>query len=355
VTASPTRTRPLRHATRTADVRPALAPYWPITQAAIADIGHAAEPREYLYDPLASYLSRDRKGLRSGLLIAVTAALGGAPVDAATSAATLELLHASFLIHDDIEDGSRQRRGQAAMHVEHGVPIALNAGDALAALSMQKLWRNTALGAGLAAEIAREFAIAARHTVEGQAMELGWVRHNRTDITPEQYLKMILKKSSWYTTILPCRVGAMIATRGPLPPHGYLRLGTFLGAVFQIGDDITAHTNPTHHLGKEWADDLLEGKRTLMLIHLFNSVPDPAREELVAVFGRPRDQRTVAEVTWIYELMERYGSVEFARRIARRLVQCTWRQYAADFKGVRPSVHTDAIETVIDVLCARVA
>ena len=78
--------------------------------------------------PCARSYSREGKGLRPALCLATCEAFGGSVEDALHVAAAIELLHAAFLIHDDIEDGSEKRRGRSAMHVEYGVPIALNAG-----------------------------------------------------------------------------------------------------------------------------------------------------------------------------------------------------------------------------------
>jgi geranylgeranyl diphosphate synthase type II len=173
----------------------------------ISDMLHRGEPRGYLYELVDEYMQRQSKALRPALLIATCCALGGKAPDALPSAAAVELLHTSFLIHDDIEDGSRKRRGGPTLHAQHGVPLALNAGDGLVALTAQILARNRAIGAAGASAAIREFNVALRHTTEGQTLELGWRRDNRLDVSVSEYLEMILKKSSWYTTILPCRVG----------------------------------------------------------------------------------------------------------------------------------------------------
>ena len=86
------------------------------------------EPSRHLYDPVRSFTMGQGKGLRPALCLAACEAFGGSIDGALLCAAAVELLHAAFLIHDDIEDGSEKRRGTSALHVEHGVPIALNAG-----------------------------------------------------------------------------------------------------------------------------------------------------------------------------------------------------------------------------------
>ena len=75
-------------------------------------------------------------------------------------------------------------------------------------------------------------------TIEGQAMELGWVRRQRLRVTDEDYLLMMLKKTCWYSFIHPCRIGALIARGGDVDLDAFNRFGFFLGAAFQIQDDV---------------------------------------------------------------------------------------------------------------------
>ena len=77
------------------------------------------------------------KGLRPGLLLAAADACGASTRTALPAAAALELLHTAFLIHDDVEDHSRLRRGRPTLHELHGAALAINAGDALANLAVR--------------------------------------------------------------------------------------------------------------------------------------------------------------------------------------------------------------------------
>ena len=95
-----------------------------------------------LWQLMLDYPLRDAKGLRPALCVATCRALGGTLEAVVRSAAVLELYHNAFLIHDDIEDESLVRRGRPTLHREHGVPIAVNVGDAMLALSLQPLLDN---------------------------------------------------------------------------------------------------------------------------------------------------------------------------------------------------------------------
>ena len=175
---------------------------------------------EHLRRPAAEYLRRGGKGLRPALCLATCEAFGGELERALPSAAALELLHTAFLVHDDVEDDSELRRGSPTLHVQYGRALAVNAGDGLAVFALGALRDNErTLGRSLAARIWREFEFMARLTVDGQARELGWQREACLDLTPDDYLDMIMRKTCWYTTLLPLRVGALIGSQGPARPE----------------------------------------------------------------------------------------------------------------------------------------
>jgi geranylgeranyl diphosphate synthase type II len=276
------------------------------------------QPAHWLYDLIADYPARHAKGIRPALCLATAEAFGGRAQEALPSAVAIELLHNAFLIHDDIEDGSELRRGHPTLHAQHGMALALNAGDALAILGLAPLRRNAdLLGPRLAAAIAEEFVTMARFTLEGQATELGWVRDNVTDLSPEDYLRLVMGKTCWYTTIHPMRVGAMIGSLGTHHPDRMVDFGFHLGAAFQIRDDVLNLVGDETVYGKEILGDLLEGKRTLLLIHLLSQATGPDQRFLRDYLARPREGRTVAEARRIRTMMVQAGSLTFARDYAR--------------------------------------
>ena len=227
------------------------------------------EPRRHLYDLVPSYPMRGGKGLRPGLCIGTCRAFGGEVASALGSAVAIELFHNAFLVHDDVEDGSEFRRGLPTMHAEHGVAIAINVGDAMNVLSIGPLMGNRdTLGPELAWKIFVEIEHMVLQSVEGQALELGWVHDNDCELTTDDYLRMILKKTCWYTSIHPCRIGGLIGSRGQVDPDLFNRFGYYMGAAFQIQDDILNLVGERGKYGKEIGGDIREGKRTLMLIHL---------------------------------------------------------------------------------------
>jgi geranylgeranyl diphosphate synthase type II len=289
------------------------------------------EPRSSLYDLVTDYPMRPSKMLRASMCIASCRAHGGSLDQVLDSAVAIELLHNAFMVHDDIEDGSVLRRGRPTLHVEHGVPIALNVGDSLAFLSLGPLIDNaTLLGDRVAWSILHEFLDVVTRTVEGQAMELGWTRDQRFDITDRDYLKMVVLKTCWYTTILPCRVGRLVAT-GSVGEHDLVRFGTYFGASFQIRDDVLNLDGDLAEYGKEIGGDVTEGKRTMILAHLLRSCSVAERDEVMAIYSRPVEGRSEADVGRVIELMREYRSIDHAVAGANGLAGAALSEFDQEF------------------------
>src|SRR5438128_6463312 len=191
-----------------------LGEYGQLTRAALADYLRPREPRRHLYDLVADYPQRGGRMLRPSLCIATARAFGADGEDAVHAAVALELLHNAFLVHDDVEDESDERRGRPTLHVLHGVGVAVNVGDALVLLGLRALIDGgRKLGRRLGARVLEEAERMVRESIEGQAIELGWRRDNAIALSEADYLEMVLKKTCWYTTIYPSRVGALIGMR----------------------------------------------------------------------------------------------------------------------------------------------
>ena len=318
-------------------VREPLAEYGALTRAAMKAHLPTGEPRKYLYDPLADYPQRSGKMMRSSLCIATARAFGARLDDALPSAVAIELLHNALLVHDDIQDGSEQRRGQPTLHMLHGVPLALNTGDALGLLSLRPLVDNLErIGTRLALRVLEETERTAWESAEGQAMELGWRRDNASDLGDADYLVMVLKKTCWLATIHPSRVGALIGSRGRADLVPFIRFGFFLGAAFQIQDDLLNLVADDRY-GKELNGDLVEGKRTLMLNHVLSQTTPRQRARLARILDPAGGPPTAADVAWMRGLMERCGSVEHARGIAHGLAGAALHEFAAIFDALPES------------------
>ena len=292
----------------------------------------AASARDRVYGIASDYPLRGGRALRASYCIAAARVFGASVEDAAQSAVSLELLHSAFLVRDDVEDESEERRGLPALHVLHGIPTAVNAGDALTVLGLAPLLKNrSALGASVALHILEEAERMMRESVEGQAMELRWRSDNAEGLDDDDYLRMVLKKTCWYTTIYPSRVGAIIGTRSAARLDRFIRFGFFLGAAFQIQDDLLNLVGDHEKYGKELNGDILEGKRTLMLIHLLRSARGAERARLRQFLASPRAARSAKDVAWVRRRMDACRAVERASRIAHALAGAATHEFRSAY------------------------
>lgn len=278
------------------------------------------EPRRYLYGAIRDFVAREGKGLRPGLLIGATEAFGGERADVLPLAAGLELLHNAFLVHDDIQDESELRRGAPTAHHLLGIPLAINLGDAMQALSMSLFSRGIAqAGAKRGPMLAAEVERMNLETLEGQAVELGWIRDAAENVRPDDYLEMVRKKTSEYTFTTPLRLGAIAAgVQDDRTLNALSRFGTALGAAFQIRDDVLNLTGGDAY-GKEIGGDLFEGKRTLVLIETLDRATPSEQRWIRSYLAKPRSQRLPREVARLRGLVRTHGGVERASDAATRL------------------------------------
>ena len=354
---------------------------------------------EILYERMRDYPLRPAKGLRPALCLAICRAAGGSTGAALRTAAVLELYHNAFLIHDDVEDGSARRRTEPTLSAAYGDAIAVNVGDAMLLLCQEALDENLRLlGLGPALRIRRVLADMTRQTVEGQAVELEWIRNRRWGLTDRDYLRMVHKKTTWYSFTAPLVLGGMI---GGLPTsrHFALRcLAALVGAAFQIQDDVLNLEGDPGHTGKEALGDLWEGKHTLVLEHTMRTVDagrrrvleealakerprverfgrDPEREgrrifaELraadvcegetarrVARWMQDREDagfRTATDVECLHAAVVDCGSVEYARGVARDRIRRAEVWMRAMHTWLEPSPDRDFLDSVLAYVVRR--
>jgi geranylgeranyl pyrophosphate synthase/uncharacterized protein with NAD-binding domain and iron-sulfur cluster len=317
----------------------------------------AWEPQRYLYGLVKDFIGRSGKGLRPALCIATARALGGRAEDALPAAAGIEMLHNAFLVHDDIEDGSDSRRGLPTMHRRAGIPIAVNAGDTMNALGM-RLFRRTGerLGPAAALRIFDEVDHMIVETLEGQAMELGWVRDNDLMVGPDDYLRLVLKKTAWYSFIHPMRIGALVANGDDQNLSRFDRFGYLVGLAFQITDDVLNLKGNLARYGKEINGDLWEGKRTLMLTHALGNANRLDRAWMTGFLARPRERRLPREVLRLHQIIASGGSIQWAQQAAAAFAQAAAREFESSaFAGVNANPDLDWLRALSDFVAEREA
>ena len=153
-------------------------------EATRADLGR------YLYQPLERFTASGGKRTRPALALLGCEAVGGDPAAALSTAAAIEYFQSAALIHDDIADKSELRRGEPCTYVTEGTGVAINVGDLGLVNVLALVLRDEKLPADVRSDVAERLVQMEERTLEGQALDLGWARDGRWDISVEDYLYM---------------------------------------------------------------------------------------------------------------------------------------------------------------------
>ena len=283
------------------------------------------------WEIVCDYPSRRGKYLRPTLVLLMAEAMSGSSDMAMHTAAAMQMSEDWILIHDDWEDGSLERRGKPALHRLVSSEIAVNAGDTLHECMHRVLSENfRLLDVGLARRVQHEFFLMIERTAFGQYAEIKWTQENKDDMTEEDVLFTISGKTVYYTIAGPLRLGALLAGANEEQLQRIYAFSYPLGLCFQIRDDVLDLTGDFEGQKKQKYNDIFEGKRTLILLHLLRHCSSDERERIEATLSKPREEKSDAEVQYIRDLMDRYGSIAYAESEAER--------YAARALELLPSI-----------------
>ena len=258
------------------------------------------------------------KLLRPALCLAACESVGGDWHSALPAAAAIEILHNFTLVHDDIEDGDRERRGIPTVWALWGEAQGINTGDAMHAIARLALLRLEEAGHPPPKVIraARMLDEACLRLCEGQYLDIAY--ESRTDIEVPDYLSMIERKTA---ALFACSVeiGALLGTDNESVIEGLGRFGRNLGLAFQVQDDglgIWGHSEIT---GKSSATDILKKKKTLPVIHAMRNADFPLREELFGIYA----QQTLdpADLARVLDILESVGAYRYTVETAEKYVQ----------------------------------
>ena len=271
----------------------------------------------YLYGPLLAYSQNGGKRHRPLICFAACMAVGGSPEKALSAAAAIEHFHTAALIHDDIADDAELRRGEPCLHLKEGLGLALNMGDLGLSLVNGTVVRDPNLSDAVKVRVVTELIEMTRRTIEGQALDIGWARDGRYDITPEDYLIMATHKTAHYSGAVPLAIGAIIGGGTESQVEGLRNYGLDTGLAFQIQDDLLNLVGAKESTQKGFRDDITEGKRTLVVVHALQNLQDGERERLTEILSsKAKDPDVLAEAV---DIMQKSGSIDYARNYAENL------------------------------------
>ncbi|WP_420457399.1 polyprenyl synthetase family protein [Rubrivirga sp.] len=269
---------------------PPLAAVAAEVDAALAALDLPAEPAG-LYAPVRYVLDGGGKRVRPALVLLAAQAFGGEAARAAALPAALgvEVFHNFTLVHDDIMDRAATRRGRPTVHRRWDTPTAILAGDLMMGLAARMVVGDGD-GAGERAEA--HYRTVAR-LCEGQTLDVAF--EARDDVTADEYLAMIDRKTGALLEHA-LELGALLGGASRAAVSSLRQAGVALGRAFQIQDDLLDVTADAQALGKPIGGDLVEGKRTFLVLTARPRARAADRDWLAAVLDGGLDPDDVPRV-----------------------------------------------------------
>jgi geranylgeranyl diphosphate synthase, type I len=272
------------------------------------------------YEMIRYHLGLDGSGAPTGkrmrplLGLLAYASIAGEHVRALPGAAAVELGHNFSLVHDDIEDGDRERRHRPTLWALHGIPQAINAGDMLFSLSRIALHRLTELGFSDAKvlRLMRLYDETCVALCEGQYIDIA-TSESDDIMSVDLYFDMIGRKTAALIAA-SIEAGALLATDDEEVIARYRGFGWALGLAFQLNDDLLGIWGAEQSTGKE-PSDIARHKKTLPVIYAFEHAGPEDRDRLAELYRR---EPTNGDVEEVITILERNGAREFTRGQARR-------------------------------------
>ena len=312
-----------------------LAEYLPSVERSLAASYDAARRRSAA--PFRPYLERSREfTLRGGKRFRALLVLAGYhlasrkdPSAAVPAAAALEHFQSWMLVHDDIIDRSERRRGGPTLHKafaadhaaranggdseRYGAAVGITLGDLEESFTVEAFLSSRAPAVRRLAALA-EYVRMTRLTAYGQLLD---IRNSDIDVaavSEEDVLLVHRLKSAVYTVSAPLRIGAILGGARPALLDDLEAFGDASGVAFQLRDDVLGTGFDAEGSGKS-ANDLTEGKRTLLVVHAWRRGTDADRTAIRAVLGRT--SASGAELDAARQAIRRSGSLDYSEsRIA---------------------------------------
>lgn len=247
------------------------------------------------------------KMIRPGLVLLSGLACGRVTGEHIRAAAIIEMIHNATLLHDDVIDNSKSRRGVATLNHLRGNESAVLLGDFL-------LSRVIRLCAMMNGGMMKVISTAAAQTCEGELRQIA--QRGNWGLSESEYIGIIAEKTAALFGAA-CRIGAILAGAGERQVQKLADYGEKSGIAFQITDDLLDLTGDENKTGKPAGSDINDGKITLAMIHYFDSASEKEKVAALKQINHRRSGLKSAGRILAKKLMEQ-GSIDYARHRAEQ-------------------------------------
>ena len=253
------------------------------------------------------------KRLRAALCVTVCEIFCSSYRPALNFAAAIEHLQNFTLIHDDIADGDAERRGQASAWKRYGIAHGMNIGDIfvpLAALAILEADYPSSVKLELL-QVISEFGL---EVAEGQSLDINLRRNNNP--TLEDYIACTQKKTGAFLAIAAVG-GGIIGGANQRQIECLKQFALLAGVAFQIKDDVLDYIGGK---GRMVGSDILEGKRTPMVIYAAMQASQEERTRMMEILNKPWTKTSESDVAWVHTLFQRTEASQKAEEMAEKLI-----------------------------------
>ena len=245
---------------------------------------------------------RGGKRMRPLLILLIAKNYGGVNDVTLRSAVGLELLHTASLVHDDVVDESKERRGQPSVNAVYNNKVAVLVGDYVLSTALLNIsYTNNS-------DILRSIAELGRNLSNGEILQLSNIQN--TEFSEDIYYDVIkMKTAALFESC--CEVGTLSVNANEKQIELAKEFGRNLGIIFQIRDDIFDYYD-SKEIGKPTGNDMAEGKLTLPVLYALNSTHDSEMEEIARKVKR--NDVTRYEIARLVDFTKNNGGIEYAER-----------------------------------------
>ena len=245
---------------------------------------------------------RGGKRMRPLLILLIAKNYGGVNDVTLRSAVGLELLHTASLVHDDVVDESKERRGQPSVNAIYNNKVAVLVGDYVLSTALLNIsYTNNS-------DILRSIAELGRNLSNGEILQLSNIQN--TEFSEDIYYDVIkMKTAALFESC--CEVGTLSVNANERQIELAKEFGRNLGIIFQIRDDIFDYYD-SKEIGKPTGNDMAEGKLTLPVLYALNSTHDSEMEEIARKVKR--NDVTRYEIARLVDFTKNNGGIEYAER-----------------------------------------
>jgi len=283
----------------------------------LAQIQLPEEPKD-LYAPIIYSMSGGGKRIRPTLLLLVCEAFGGKLQDALPAASAVEMFHNFTLLHDDIMDNADVRRGKPSVFARWGENVAILSGDAMMIYAYRLL---SGAPADKLPRIMDIFTTMALQVCEGQQYDMDFEKRQKVSVV--EYMNMIELKTS-VLLAGAAMIGAVLGDASEGDCKKIYRYALKLGLAFQQQDDLLDSYGTVEELGKRIGGDILEGKKTCLMLNAMSRATEPDRDILRSTHldAKLSEDEKIARVKEVYDrydvprTIQQQISLRFERALA---------------------------------------